>query len=84
MTEEVKTKRVYELEVGDVFKHLGIYYIVYRIKDGLLWYKLRSKATDSYKLSFGCKCKMKVELVEPSKLIRPEATYNNSSRLYEY
>lgn len=59
------TKRVYELEVGDLFWYYSVINRVTHIKDGRVLYTPISYSGYSPRESFSAKNKMKVEIVDP-------------------
>jgi hypothetical protein len=71
----VPTKRVYELEVGDIFLYAGVDRIVDKITDERVCYKPNTQYQQgSGKSTFGIKNQMKVEFLgkAPKGRLRPE------------
>lgn len=67
---DVKTKRVYDLEVDDMFIYYGIKFRVIKIEDGQLFYKPTQFDESSAKHFFGVKCQMKVEYLGKRQMVK--------------
>lgn len=59
----LKTKRVFNLVVGDCFKYYNTSFVVTHISGGRVYYKPTCFGQSLYKDSFGAKNQMKVEII---------------------
>lgn len=59
------TKRVHELEKGNIFIYMGVECVVTGIGDGRIYYRsVSDSGTTSHRHSFGINCKAKVEMAK--------------------
>lgn len=56
--------RVRDLEVGNVFMYMGVYFRIFKIEDGKKYYKAVFHGDSGLKKYFGEKCQMKVKLIK--------------------